>query len=128
MSLNVQRDGFDEELGFQYYVSFKPNMDLEDAVQEVHTRLPVEAVLSLSETGDLADFSFALPKTCRSEQALAFIRKQETAQITPTRVSIAVPGLAGDASTKAAAQLDLDLAGRIIGVQIDWIPSDTAIS
>lgn len=128
MSVNVQRDPFDEDMGFQYYVSFKPNMGVVESVEEVHTRIDVQASVSVSETGELVDFSFVLPKTCRSEQALVFIRKQATASIVPPRVSVSLPGRSSDAVATAAAQLDLDLAGRIIGMQINWMPSEGAIS
>jgi hypothetical protein len=128
MSVNVERDFFDDDLGFLYYVSFKPHMGLVDTAQEVHSRVDVQASVSLSETGELVDFSFVLPKACRSEQALSFIRKQANTSITPPRVWISVPGHSGDAIATAAAQLDLDLAGRIIGMQIHWMPADGAVS
>lgn len=128
MDINVKRDNFDVELGFQYYVSFKPHMPASGDSSEVHTRIPVEASLSLSENGDLADVSFVLPKPCRSEQALAFIRKQATAQVIPPRVLLSLPGHSGDAVATAAANLDLDLAGRIVGMEIQWMPADGAIS
>jgi hypothetical protein len=128
MSVSVQREDFDIEQGYQYYVSFKPHVDLVESAGEVHSRIPVEASLSVSETGDLADLSFALPKPCRSEQALAFIRNQDTVSLLPGRVMLTVPGLSGDAVATAEANLELDLAGRIIGVEIHWKPTDTSIS
>ena len=76
----------------------------------------------MSETGDLADFSFVLPKPCRSEHALTFIRRQQEAQIVPPQVFVAVPGPSRDAVAKAMASLDIDLAGRIIGMEIHWMP------
>jgi hypothetical protein len=128
MDMSVKRDNFDVELGFQYYVSFKPHLPLANDSGEVHTRIPVEASLSVSENGDLADISFVLPKLCRSEQALAFIRKQTTAQVIPPRVLLTLPGYSGDAVATAAANLDLDLAGRIVGMEIHWMPADGALS
>jgi hypothetical protein len=37
-------------------------------------------------------------------------------------VLIAVPGFNGDAVLKAPAKLDLDRAGRIVGMEIQWQP------
>lgn len=122
MAILVQRDAFDDNLGFSYYVTFKPGLPGEDAGEDVCARVPVEATLLVSETGDLADFSFVLPKPCRSELAITFIRRQQEAKISSPQIHIAVPGTAGDALTSAIANLDLDLAGRIIGMSINWIP------
>ena len=129
MGVSIQREDFDVELGYQYYISFKPHTDLVDSpADEVITSIPLQASLSVSETGDLADISFVLPKLCRSEQALSFIRKQETAQVRPPQVSLVLPGHNGDAVATASASLDLDLAGRIIGMEIQWMPTDGAAS
>jgi hypothetical protein len=122
MTINVHREGFDVEGGFQYYVSFKPHPPMEE--EEVHSRVPVEAAVSVSETGDLADISFVLPKTVRSDQALVFITRQYGAKYVPPRVFVAIPGSNGDTVTPAAAALDLDLAGRIIGMEIQWKPGE----
>jgi hypothetical protein len=127
MGVTVTRDNFDMELGFQYYVSFKPHVPA-PAEDDVHTRIPVEASLSVSENGDLADISFVLPKPCRSEQALAFIREQKSARVLAPRVLVTLPGPSGDAVATAAAKLDLDLAGRIVGMEIHWMPADGAVS
>jgi hypothetical protein len=122
MAISVQRDAFDDNFGFCYYVSFKPALPGEEAGEDVCARVPVETKLSLSETGDLADFSFVLPKPCRSELAITFIRRQQEARISSPQVHIAVPGTPGDALTDAVGSLELDLAGRIIGMSINWIP------
>lgn len=122
MAILVQRDAFDDNFGFSYYVSFRPVLPGEDAATDVCARVPVETTLLVSETGDLADFSFVLPKPCRSEQAITFIRRQHEAKISPPEIHIALPGTAGDALTSAIGNLDLDLAGRIIGMSINWIP------
>ncbi len=121
MTIQIERDGFDEN-GYQYYVSFKPNLSAAEAGEQVRARVPVEAALSISETGDLADLYFVLPKPCRSEQALTFIRRHDGARIEPPRVFVAVPGSNGDAVANAIGNLDLDLAGRIIGMEIRWTP------
>jgi hypothetical protein len=108
-----------DDLGYHYYVSFKPDLpDLSDVCQEV----PVEAALSLSETGDLANLSFTLPSACRTEEAVALIVDQEGASYSPPCVRVSVPGRSGDALAKAAASLQLDLAGRIIGMEVHWTP------
>lgn len=123
MAISVQREAFDADHGFHYYISFKPPFGgpVSDP-EDVYSRVPVEATLSVSDTGDLADFSFVLPKPCRSELALTFIRRQTEASISPPKVHVAVPGPAADAMTVALASLELDLAGRIIGVDINWMP------
>jgi hypothetical protein len=122
MSISIERDDFDAQSGYQYYLTFKPNMSAADVGQQVRARVPVEASLSISETGDLADLHFVLPKPCRSEQALTFIRRQQEAKIMPPQVFVALPGSNGDAVATAICSLDLDLAGRIIGMQIRWMP------
>ncbi len=122
MALSIERNEFDANRGFQYYVSFKPNLSLLDISEEVHQRVTVQASLSISETGDLAHFSFVLPKPCRSEQALTFLRRQEEARIVPPQVFVALPGPTADTVASAMGSLDLDLAGRIIAMEIHWIP------
>ncbi len=122
MAISVERDDFDAQNGYQYYLSFKPNLTAADVGEQVRARVPVEASLSISETGDLADVCFVLPKPCRTEQALTFIRRQDAARVDAPRVFLAVPGSNGDAVASAIGSLDLDLAGRIIGMEIRWMP------
>lgn len=118
--MQVHRTDADMTEGrFQYYVFFKPH-ELEEG--EIRTRVPVVAAVSVSETGDLVDVSFELPKRIRNEQALAFIRAGGTAAYVPPHVHIAIPGKSGDAVSSAPANLDLDLAGRIVGMEIEWLP------
>jgi hypothetical protein len=38
------------------------------------------------------------------------------------RIFIDFPGQSGDAVIKASANLDLDLAGRIMGMELLWTP------
>ena len=57
-------------------------------------------------------------KKFRTEQALAFIAKSQAARTVEAHVFIAMPGLSGDAVLQAPAQLELDSAGRIIGMEI----------
>ena len=84
--------------------------------------MPVEAAISVSETGELADLAFELPKPCRNDLALQFIRNDTMADYIEPKVLIAVPGFSGDAVLKAPAKLDLDRAGRIVGMEIQWQP------
>jgi hypothetical protein len=122
MTINIQRDDFDTEHGYQYRLSFKPNLSAVELHDQVHARVPVEASLCVSETGELTDLIFTLPKPCRTESALTFLRRQSEARIAPPQVFVTVPGSNGDAVTTAVANLDLDLAGRIIGMEIHWMP------
>jgi hypothetical protein len=87
--------------------------------------MPVEAAISVSETGELADLTFELPKLCRNDLALQFIRNDAMTDYIEPRVLIAVPGFSGDAVMNAPAKLDLDLAGRIVGMEIKWQPGES---
>ncbi|MGH9509772.1 MAG: hypothetical protein ACRD2Q_01280 [Terriglobales bacterium] len=129
MYVQVERTDIDPSTGrCRYYVSLKPDMTREDSDAKV--RVAVEAAISVSETGELADVSFALPKKYRSQTALTFISKlskstagakqaQGTVSYVAPRVFIAVPGYHGDAVFAAPANLEVDAAGRIIGLEID---------
>ncbi|MDT8070676.1 MAG: hypothetical protein ROO76_21150 [Terriglobia bacterium] len=120
MPFKVERSEFDPEDGFLYYVSFKPHLQV--SAEEIKTRMPVEAAISVSETGELADLSFEIPKPCRNDLAMQFIRSDAMADYIEPKVLIAVPGFSGDAVLKAPAKLDLDRAGRIVGMEIQWQP------
>ncbi len=120
MGIQVERTEFDEQLGYQYYVAFNANGSFEE--DEVHDRIPVEVALSLCENGDLADFNFELPKLCRSDAALEFLAAAGNARYVEPRVYVTMPGLSGDTVVLAAGRLELDLAGRIIGMEILWSP------
>lgn len=117
MTLYIERAPIDpEDPRHQFYVSFKPALTREEA--DVRVRVPIEVAVSVSENGELADLSFELPRKYRSEQALSFIRKHETANIVDPRVFVTVPGFSGDSVFTTAANLELDAAGRIIGMDI----------
>ena len=73
MSFQVDRSPFDPESGFEYYICFKPPVEVEG--DEVRSRISVEAALSISETGDVADLSFMLPKMCRNDHALSYLKR-----------------------------------------------------
>ncbi len=125
MSIRVERSEVNPEDGrCQYYVSLQPHVKRDDA--DVHSRIPVEVALSVSETGDLADLSFEIPKKYRTQHALSLISgagkvaRQSQGPVTyvDPRVFISVPGFNGDAVFTAAANLELDAGGRIIGVEV----------
>lgn len=116
MVMRVERTDYDPEAGYLYYVFFNPHWELE--ADEVKQRVPLEVAVSLTETGDLADVSFTLPKPCRNAQALSFIHRDETVGQVNDRIFVAVPGQNGDAVVKALGALDLDIAGRIVGMEI----------
>lgn len=124
MAYRVERTEYDPQDGFLYYVAFKPTLELEK--DEIHSRVAVEAGISLTETGDLADLSFELPKTCRSAMARTFFARPAAEYVEP-RVFIVMPDQSGDTVLKAPAKLDLDLAGRIVGMEIQWTPSDKVL-
>jgi hypothetical protein len=122
MAILVERSDFDPQTGYQYYVAFNVNGTFEE--EEVQSRVPVEVAVSLSETGDLADFSLEVPKTLRHREAMDFIRPNENARFIEPRLYVTFPGLNGDAVALAAGRLELDLTGRIIGLEILWAPTD----
>jgi hypothetical protein len=115
MPIVVQRTIFEPEAGkIQYRMQFKPGLEQE----EISATIPLEVAFSLSENGDLADVSFMVPKAVRSDQALAFLRKEESARVVSSRVFIAVPGKNGDSVLKAPGELELDESGRIVSMLI----------
>jgi len=117
MSFQVDRSPFNPESGFEYYICFKPESQVEG--DEVRSRISIEASLSISETGDVADLSFMLPKVCRNEFALSFLNRDPSAACVENRVFVALPGLSGDAVFSAPATLELDHAGRIVAIEIN---------
>ncbi len=122
MSIKVNKADYNAEDGFLYYVTFKPNMELGD--ETVSVRVPVSAAVSLSETGDLADLVFTLPKQYRNDTAISYIRKDTAANVMEGQVLITMPGHDGDAVIDAPAKLDFDAAGRIVGMEIQWRPGE----
>jgi hypothetical protein len=120
MGMRIEKSGYDPEDGFLYYVIFKPSLELGD--ESVSTRMPVSAAVSVTETGELADLVFELPKQCRNDEALHYIRGDNAAEYVEPRVFIVVPGSNGDTAVSAAAKLDLDVLGRIVGMEIQWNP------
>jgi hypothetical protein len=124
MSIRVERAEFDPTDGFLYYVIFKPNLEV--GVENVRMRTEVEAVISLTETGELADLSFIVPKPLRNDQALAFIRGEGQGRYVEPRVYFAVPGATGDTVASVPGRLEVDMAGRIVGMVLQWQPTAEA--
>lgn len=125
MAIQVDKEDFDLRDGFRYYVSFKPNA-LEDDGH--YSRVPVEVALSVCEDGDLADVTFELPKYCRNEQALAYMQQLEEVKYVTPRVFVVRPDRSGDAVVKALGHLEMDLVGRIVGMEIHWAPTQGAVA
>jgi len=117
MAFQVDRSPFDPEFGFEYYICFKPESEVDG--EEVRSRISVEAALSISETGDIADLSFMLPKICRNEHSLSYLKRDPAAACVENRVFVALPGLSGDVVFNAPATLELDHAGRIVAIEIN---------
>lgn len=126
MAIQVERTEFDEQLGYQYYVAFNPHGTFDE--DEVNERVSVEVAVSLCENGDLADFSFELPKFCRSKKALELLKNSANARYIEPRLYITLPGLSGDAVALATGRLELDISGRIIGLEILWSPTEGGAS
>ncbi|HTV65220.1 MAG TPA: hypothetical protein VMD98_06420 [Bryocella sp.] len=117
MAFQVDRSPFDPESGFEYYICFKPPVEVEG--DEVRSRVSIEAAISLSENGDVADLAFLLPKDCRSDNALCYLKRDPYASCVENRVFIALPGLSGDAVLRVPATLELDQAGRIVAIELN---------
>lgn len=117
MAFQVDRSAFDPDSGFEYYICFKPEVEVDG--DEVRSRIPIEVAVSISETGDVADLSFVLPKMCRNDHSLSFLKRDPTAACVENRVFIAIPGLSGDSVFTAPATLELDHSGRIVAVEIN---------
>src|SRR5947209_1676484 len=90
------RTGF-AAAGWEYHVAFNPDFD----DHEVRSLIGIELVFSLTETGEVADLSFEIPKICRNQHSLYWVHREESAGIVDKRVFIAVPGMNGDAVLKA---------------------------
>ena len=114
----------DPEVGYQYYIAFKPAAIFDG--EEVRSHVPVEVVVSITENGDLADASFELPKPLQNEPALEYVRAHENASYTLPRVYVVVPNRNGDTVLPAAGNIDLDIENRILGLEIHWSPAEEA--
>ena len=120
MSLRVARGVYNPETDrFHFYVSFKPTLDPTAEERGVESSFPVEVALSVTETGELADIAFSLPEFCRNRRCLDYISRTHSASVIEGRVFVTVPGLSGDSVFSADGNLELDGAGKIIGMEID---------
>ena len=117
MAFQVDRSPFDPDSGFEYYICFKPEVEVHG--DEVRSRISIEAAISLSETGDVADLTFELPKICRNEHAIAYLKRDPNCMCVENRVYISLPGLNGDAVFNAPATLELDQGGRVVAIEIN---------
>jgi hypothetical protein len=124
MGIRVERAEFDPVLGFLYYVVFKPNLEI--GVEDVQTSSEVEVAVSLTENGELADLTFVLPKQLRNPQALEFICGEGEGSYVEPNVFAAVKERSGDTVISVPGRLDVDMAGRIVGMVIQWQPTTTA--
>lgn len=122
MSLRVARGVYNPETDrFHFYVSFKPTLDPTATSEDrgVESSFPVEVAVSITETGELADLAFALPDFCRNHRCLDYISRTHSASVVEGRVFVTVPGLNGDTVLAADGNLEMDGAGKIIGVEIN---------
>ena len=85
----------------------------------VEHRYPVDVAFSVTETGELAELAFSLPKPCCDQRSLLYLAKTDSASVVEEKVFVTVPGLSGDSVLKAKGDLELDAAGRIIGLEIN---------
>src|SRR5438067_563533 len=83
---------------------------------------PRGAVLSLEQCWQLADawYRDRMSPTwrCRTPEALALLKAEPSAQQVESRVFISIPGTSGDSVLNSTAELQLDAAGRIVGMAI----------
>jgi hypothetical protein len=121
MSLRVARGVYNpEKERFHFYVSFKPTLDPteEEVGRGVERSYPIEVAISVTETGELADVAFSLPPTLRSRRSLEYISRTKSANLVEERVFITIPGLSGDSVLEGKGSLEVDAAGRIMGLEI----------
>ena len=121
MSVRIERAAYDPENGFLYYVVFKPNLEV--GSDEVYAREDVQSTVSLTETGELADIGFAVPKTLRTPHALSFICGEAGGRYVEPSVFVSVPDVSGDTVANIQGCLELDQTGRIVGLALHWQPS-----
>ena len=124
MSIRVERAEFDPENGFLYYVIFKPNLEV--GAEHVQLRTNVETAISLTETGELAELTFIVPKELRNQQALAFVCGDSQGRYEEPRASMTVSGSRGDTVVNVFGGLEVDMAGRIVGLVLQWQPTGAA--
>ena len=118
MSLRVARGVFNpEKERFHYYVSFKPTLDPTDEEREVEDRHKFDVAVLITETGELADLAFTLPTRAATSNPC-------NTSIVPTpprggdHVFVTVPGMNGDSVLEVHGTLEIDGAGKIMGLEI----------
>jgi hypothetical protein len=120
MSLRVARGVYNPEKDrFHYYVSFKPTLDPTEEERPVEQSYSVEVALSVTETGELADLAFSLPLKLRDRRCLEYLSRTSSANLVEERVFVTVPGLSGDSVLEGKGTLEVDAAGRIMGLEIN---------
>ncbi|HKW77053.1 MAG TPA: hypothetical protein VJN64_16090 [Terriglobales bacterium] len=119
MSLRVARGVYNPESDrFHFYVSFKPTLDPTAEERGSEAEYKIDVAVSVTETGELADLAFTLPELCRNRRCLDYISRTHSASVIDDRVFVTVPGLSGDSVLEANGILELDGAGKIMGVEI----------
>lgn len=119
MSLRVARGIYNPEKdAFHYYISFKPTLDPTSEDRGSESAFKVEVALSITETGELADISFSLPEHLRDRRSLEYITRTYSASVVEDRVFVTVPGMNGDSVIETVGSLELDGAGKIMGLEI----------
>jgi hypothetical protein len=119
MSLRVARGVYNPEKDrFHFYVSFKPTLDPTSEERDVEASYFVSAAVSFTETGELADLAFTLPELCRTKRCLEYISRTQSVSVVDGRVFVTVPGLNGDSVLETGGVLELDGAGKIMGIEI----------
>jgi len=120
MSLRVARGVYNpEKERFHYYVSFKPTLDPTEEERAVERSYPVEVALSVTETGELADVAFSLPRFLLNRRCLEYLARTSSANLVEDRVFVTVPGLSGDSVLEGRGTVEVDSAGRIMGIEIN---------
>lgn len=119
MSLRVARGVFNPEKDrFHFYVAFKPTLDPTAEERGVESSYQVDVAVSVTETGELADVAFTLPEPCRGRRCLEYVSRTYSASVVDGRLFLTIPGLNGDSVLAADGVLELDGAGKIIGIEI----------
>ncbi|HZS26925.1 MAG TPA: hypothetical protein VFB76_06820, partial [Candidatus Angelobacter sp.] len=104
---------------FHYYVSFKPTLDPTEEERPVERSYPVEVALSVTENGELADLAFSLPQSLLNRRCLEYLSRTSSANLVEEKVFVTVPGLSGDSVLQGRGNLEVDSAGRIMGLEIN---------
>jgi hypothetical protein len=119
MSLRVARGVYNpEKERFHFYVSFKPTLDPTADTRGTESSYKIDVAMSVTETGELADLAFTLPESCRNHRCLEYIARTHSVSVVDDRVFVTVPGMNGDSVFETLGVLELDGAGKIMGLEI----------